>query len=79
MIDHINPSHYKQYPWESIDQIIAMLGKKGAWSFCIGNAMKYRARLGLKPDNPIEQDLAKEKWYLDKARELKKIMDEETN
>ena len=24
-----------------------------------------------KEDNPIEQDLAKEKWYLEKAKELR--------
>jgi hypothetical protein len=28
-------------------------------------------RVGMKPDNSIEQDLAKEKWYLRKAKELR--------
>jgi hypothetical protein len=70
--DNINPAHYKMYPWESIEQIEKMIGTQGAYYFCLGNAMKYRARLGMKPDNPVEQDLAKEKWYLDKAAELDK-------
>ncbi len=33
------------------------------------NAFKYRMRLGLKDD--FVQDFKKEKWYLDKAKELK--------
>jgi hypothetical protein len=36
-------------------------------------AFKYRMRAGAKPDNPIEQDLAKERWYLAKAEELKEL------
>ena len=35
-------------------------------------ALKYRMRMGTKPDNSIEQDLAKERWYLNKAQELRK-------
>ena len=27
--------------------------------------------MGTKPDNPIQQDLDKEKWYLNKAKQLK--------
>lgn len=34
-------------------------------------AFKYRMRLGTKPDNPMDQDLAKERWYLAKAKELR--------
>jgi hypothetical protein len=28
-------------------------------------------RMGTKPDNSIEQDLKKEQWYLNKAKELR--------
>ena len=41
------------------------------FSNCEMTALKYRMRLGLKPENPIEQDLEKEKWYLNKANELR--------
>lgn len=34
-------------------------------------AFKYRMRLGTKPDNPMDQDLVKERWYLAKAKELR--------
>lgn len=38
---------------------------------CEITAFKYRMRLGLKPDQPIERDLAKAQWYESKAKELK--------
>ena len=33
-------------------------------------AFKYRMRIGNKPDQPLERELAKAKWYEDKAKEL---------
>ena len=66
--DAINPDHYKQYPIESIDMMILIWGKEKTKDFCLMTAFKYRMRLGHK-DN-IEQELNKEKWYLDKAKEL---------
>jgi hypothetical protein len=69
--DHVNPPHYKNYSVEVIDMMRAIYGDTKTAIYCELAAFKYRQRLGLKPDNPIEQDLAKEKWYLEKARELK--------
>lgn len=66
--DAINPEHYKQYPIETIDMMIAVFGKEAVRQHCLITAFKYRMRLGHK-DN-IEQELQKEKWYLDKAKEL---------
>lgn len=68
--DYINPNHYKNYSKEAIDIMIAAYGKEKVAIFCELSALKYRLRMGLKPDQPIEQDLAKEKWYLDKVKEL---------
>ena len=48
--------------------LIGIFGLEKTIDFCIMTAMKYRLRLGLKDD--FNQDLAKEKWYLDKAKEL---------
>jgi hypothetical protein len=61
-IDH--PEHY-QHPTgvEAIDII-------EHYNFNIGNAIKYLWRAGLKPDEPVEDDLRKAKWYID--RELKR-------
>lgn len=67
--DHINPSHYKQYPIEVIDMMIAIFGKEAARNYCLMTAFKYRMRLGHK--DAVDQELKKEKWYLDKAEELK--------
>lgn len=63
-----HPAHYNKYPIEAIDMMIAIWGKEKTIDFCLMNAFKYRMRLGHK-DN-IQQDLQKECWYLDKAKEL---------
>ena len=64
-----HPIHYNDYPIEVIDMMIAVFGKEKTADFCIINAFKYRMRAGLKGD--IGEDLKKEKWYLDKHKELK--------
>lgn len=63
-----NPQHYNQYPIETIEMMCLIWGKVKTREFCIMNAFKYRMRLGHK--NAIEEDLAKEQWYLNKAKEL---------
>ena len=70
--DHINPQHYKNYSKEVIDMMIAIYGKAQTALYCEMNAFKYRMRMGKKPENPIEQDLQKEEWYLNKAKEINK-------
>lgn len=66
MVNH--PSHYNQYPMETIDMMVAIFGREAARQWCIMTAFKYRMRLGHKDD--IMQDIAKEQWYLNKAKEL---------
>ena len=68
MNDDINPSHYRRYPIESIDMMESIFGTAATLNYCIITAFKYRMRLGHK-DN-FAQDLAKEEWYLNKAKEL---------
>ena len=70
--DFINPDHYKKYSVEVIDMMIAIYGKEKTATYCELNAFKYRMRMGQKPEQPIERDLEKEKWYINKANELKK-------
>lgn len=60
------PSHYTSHP--SGIECIEVTEHMG---FCLGNAMKYIWRAGLKGDNQIE-DLRKARWYID--RELLKMM-----
>ena len=69
--EHVNhPKHYNNYSKEVIDMMIDIWGVEKTIAFCEMNAFKYRMRMGTKPENSIEQDLKKEKWYLDKAKEL---------
>ena len=63
-----HPAHYNDYPVEVIDMMIKIFGIQATYNFCLLNAFKYRMRAGHK-DN-IEQDLAKEQWYLNKAKAL---------
>ena len=71
--EYVNhPSHYNNYSLEVIDMFIRIYGPQNTATFCEMNALKYRMRVGEKPDNPIEQDLDKEKWYLNKAKQIRK-------
>ena len=66
--DHINPIHYKQYHMEVIEMMVKIWGREKVADYCMMNAFKYRMRAGNKDD--VSQDLAKEQWYLNKAKEL---------
>jgi hypothetical protein len=69
--DYINPSHYKGFSKEVIDMMVDVWGKENVATHCEITAFKYRMRLGTKPDQPIERDLEKANWYLNKAKELR--------
>jgi hypothetical protein len=63
--DPTNPEHYRSHPSgvEAI-QITEHFG------FCLGNAIKYIWRAGLKDSDPIP-DLEKARWYID--REIQRL------
>ena len=69
MVNH--PDHYNNYDKEVIDMIEAIWGTEKTAIWCEITAFKYRMRMGTKPDNDIIQDINKEKWYLNKFKELK--------
>jgi hypothetical protein len=69
MVEH--PPHYNKYDVEVIEMMRRIWGDEEVRIWCKLTAFKYRMRLGEKPKNPIEQDLKKEKYYLDYAKELK--------
>ena len=60
--DAINPSHYKSHP-----SGIECINITRHMNFCLGNAIKYIWRAGLKDDKT--QDLEKAIWYLQKEIE----------
>lgn len=70
--DYINPKHYKKFSVETIDMMVSIWGKEATALHCEMCAFKYRLRMGEKPDQPIERDLEKVNWYLNKAAELRK-------
>ena len=74
--EHVNhPSHYNNFSKEVIDMMIDIWGIEKTIAFCEMNAFKYKMRMGDKPNQPLEQDAKKAKWYLDKAKELKLKLD----
>jgi hypothetical protein len=69
--DYINPRHYKNYSLETVEMMAAIYGKAATALYCEMTAFKYRMRMGTKPENSIEQDLKKEQWFLNRAKELR--------
>ena len=69
--DYVNPSHYQQSSIEVIDMMESIWGIDKLISYCEMNSFKYRMRLGLKPNQSIERDLEKARWYENKAMELR--------
>lgn len=65
-VNNVNhPAHYNSHPSgvETIDIVEHM-------NFCLGNAIKYILRAGIKTSDPTE-DLEKARWYID--RELERL------
>lgn len=70
--DFVNPDHYKDlFSIEVIDMMISIWGAEKVADYCEINAFKYKMRLGEKPDQPVDRDLEKSRWYLKKAKELR--------
>lgn len=69
--DFINPTHYKSGTKEVWEMMVDIWGVDAYIAHCEMCAFKYRQRLGLKPNQPIERDLDKAKWYETKANELR--------
>lgn len=67
----ISPDYYKTNSVEVIDMMVSIWGKDAVITHCEMCAFKYRMRLGNKPNNSVEDDLGKAKWYESKANELK--------
>ncbi len=58
MTDAINPPHYQAHP-----SGVECITITKHMNFCLGNAIKYIWRAGLKGD--AIEDLEKARWYLD--------------
>lgn len=62
--DPINPDHYRSHP-----SGVECITVTESMNFCIGNAMKYLWRAGLKGD--AIEDLHKAAWYV--SREISRL------
>jgi len=68
MTDNVNhPSHYTSHP-----SGIECIKVTEHMSFCVGNAIKYLWRAGLK--GPAIQDLEKARWYVDREIQRQKSL-----
>lgn len=69
--DYINPSHYTKYTFEVIEMMEKVYGAEWTAIYCELTIMKYRLRMGDKPNEPVERDMKKVKWYETKLKELR--------
>ena len=69
--DFVNPEHYKRGSMEVIDMMKLLWGTEALIAHCEMTAFKYRMRAGTKPDQPIERELEKARWYDEKAKKLR--------
>jgi hypothetical protein len=67
--DNINPQHYRQHP-----SGVECIEVTQHCNFCIGNAIKYLWRAGLKGD--AVEDLRKAAWYIDREIKRREASDE---
>lgn len=70
--EHVqHPAHYNNYSVEVIEMFRRIYGNEATAIWCEMTALKYRMRMGRKPGEPIERDMEKEDFYLNKAKELR--------
>lgn len=70
LVNH--PAHYNAPGRkECIEEMIDIWGREQTAIWCEMTAYKYDYRAGTKEGEPDERDMAKRKWYLDKAKELR--------
>lgn len=68
MVNH--PSHYNRYTIEAVEMARRIWGDEAMKTAAEITAFFYRMRLGLKPENSVEQELAKEDFWLNYAKKM---------
>ena len=68
-----NPKHYDFFDITAINAIEKLLIWEEYMGFLKGNALKYRLRIGKKPNVSIVNDLKKAEWY---EREYNRVIEE---
>lgn len=70
--DYIRPQHYKLWNDNNDGLIVlkSVLTHEQYKGFLIGNILKYQLRLGKKPNEPVEKDMAKIKFLQEEIIKL---------
>lgn len=70
--EHIDsPDHYNNSSVEVWKMMLQIWGQDKFIAFCEMSSFKYRMRMGMKPDQPVERDLEKARWYEDKVKRFR--------
>lgn len=65
-----HPNYYNRYSVEVVEMARRIWGDEAMKTAAEITAFIYRMRAGAKPDNPIGQDLAKEEFWLNYAKNI---------
>mgnify|MGYP003292274258 CR=1 FL=1 len=68
MVNH--PSHYNRYSVEAVEMARRIWGDEAIKTAAEITAFFYRMRMGLKPENSIEQELEKENFWLNYSKSI---------
>ena len=73
-----NGKHYndRREGFNTWDMIVKIWGKEAAMTHSEISAFEYRMRMGKKPNQPLDQELLKARWYEKKAETLTKELKE---
>ena len=71
MVNH--PSHYNRYSVEAVEMARRIWGDDALITAAEITAFFYRMRMGLKPENSVEQEINKENFWLNYASKLRAI------
>ena len=76
MVNH--PSHYNRYSVEAVEMARRIWGDEAMKTAAEITAFFYRMRMGLKPENSVQQELDKENFWLDYSKKINSITKKET-
>ena len=69
MVNH--PSHYNRYSIEAVEMARRIWGDEALIKAAEITAFFYRMRMGLKPENSVQQEIDKENFWLNYAKKLR--------
>lgn len=73
--NNMDGKHYQNNGFETIEKIHRVFGTEHTVAYCYMQIMRYSDRIGLKKGEPVEKELSKIKWYREKAKELKMLIE----